>query len=137
MTDEKKDEKKDETVFSYALNKPINITGYKEAEIYADKIRKQEESDTEKLREKAWSAGGGQKFEKMTSREQNMLKDQLKIPRKRVWDRASPKAMPFLLGTRFDPKTGFPVKKEKEKKKNKGGYVKKYARGGGVLRKAR
>ena len=98
---------------------PENIAGYKAAEKYASQVRK----DEEKLRQKA-SETSGQTWDELTSREKIGLKRVLGIPLKR---KIPPEAKEFLAHTRFDPKT---------QKKAHGGYIKKYAKGGGV-RKAR
>ena len=96
-----------------------NVAGYKAAEKYALQVRK----DEEELRQMA-SATSGQTWDKLTSREKTSLKNSLGIPLKR---KIPSGAEEYLAHTRFDPKT---------QKNAKGGYVKKYARGGGV-RKAR
>ena len=94
---------------------PKNIAGYKAAEKYASQVRK----DEEKLRQMA-SEISGQTWNELTSREKIGLKRTLGIPLKR---KIPPEAKEYLAYTKFDPET---------QKKAKGGYIKKYANGGGV-----
>ena len=74
------------------------------------------------------------------------LKDLMKPPQEGGWTEAETQRYLESKGTKKDPITGEKVpimtlqqliKKEGPKKKAHGGYVKKYARGGGVLKKAR
>jgi len=109
-----------------------NIKGYKAAEKYATKVR-QDEKTMEGVRAGVYPAGksaeikrltGGRTWNQLRPGEQLQVKQHLNIPSKR---KIPSGAEEYLAYTRFDPKT---------QKNAHGGYVKKYARGGGV-RKAR
>ena len=111
---------------------PENIAGYKAAEKYASQVR-QDEKTMEGVRAGVYPAGksaeikrltGGRTWNQLRPGEQLQVKQHLNIPSKR---KIPPEAKEFLAHTRFDPKT---------QKKAHGGYIKKYAKGGGV-RKAR